>query len=238
MLMIFFRHGNTFAEGDDVVCAGRQPGLPLVAAGVLQAERAGRALAAAGCVPREVCASPRLRTQQFAAALLRAAGGDAGAVREDARLDELDYGPWTGRTREAIVAAGGAAAVHAWDELGRWPSDASFGGEEAGVQRELEELLAEVEASSSGVFVAVSHAGRMRYLPTCTTRKLPADNWPGPHRVRCGHATVLRRTSTGLQLLGANLAPEALRACVGAHWAPSPSSSGSDAPGLCGVRRP
>lgn len=214
MLMIFFRHGNTFAEGDDVVCAGRQPGLPLVAAGVLQAERAGRALAAAGCVPREVCVSPRLRAQQFGAALVRAAGGDAGAVREDARLDEVDYGPWTGRTREAILAAGGAAAVHAWDDLGRWPSRAGFGGNEAGVQRELAELLADVGASSSAVFVAVSHAGRLRYLPPCITHELPADNWPGPHRVRCGHATVLRRAPTGLQLVGANLGPEALQACV------------------------
>lgn len=218
--MVCFRHGNTFEPGEPVVCAGRQAGLPLVAAGRRQAAAAGHALAAAGVLPQAVVASPRLRAAQFATELCAAAGWQDLCVQQDARLDELDYGPWTGRTRAAIVAAGGGGAVDAWDHRGAWPTGAGFGGDEATLRRGWQTFVAHWRATGVHTLVAVSHAGCMRYLPPLATGTAPEADWPGPHRVRCGHATVLSFAKGAPRLLGADLSPQALTHTLQQRHAP------------------
>ena len=203
MILLAFRHGNTFAPGAPVVRAGRQPGLALVAAGRAQAEAAGLALREAGVaadVP--ICTSPRLRAVQFAECLQGVLQGERSFPRTDERLDEIDYGPWTGLTREAIVQRWGEPTVAAWDQCGVWPQSVGWRPTEAAFAAQVAAFVVDVGAqgprglgAGSGgrppVQVAGTHGGTLRYLVRACTRGAQSPLGVPP-KIPCGGVVIVR----------------------------------------------
>ena len=90
MRLHLVRHGHTDALGNTLT--GRSPGVSLSDRGREQAVGAARNLSAAAAIAR-VFSSPRLRTRQTAERIAEATGC---VVEEEARLDEVDFGAWSG----------------------------------------------------------------------------------------------------------------------------------------------
>lgn len=95
--VILVRHGETELNVEHRFRGRADP--PLSEAGRDQARRVGGALAR--FAPARVLSSPRIRARATAEAI-----GASVAVRYsvDERLDDIDYGAWTGLTREEVVA--------------------------------------------------------------------------------------------------------------------------------------
>jgi broad specificity phosphatase PhoE len=157
--ILAFRHGNTFGPGDPVVRLGRNEDIPLVESGMAQAHAAADALAAAGIRPVRIATSPLMRARQFAGILAERLGGPPPSV--DVRLNELDYGHWSGLTDAAIAERFGAPALDAWNRFGVWPTDAGFGEDADAVKARCASFGAD---ATDGIVVAVSSAGTLRYL--------------------------------------------------------------------------
>lgn len=122
--------------------------------------------------------STRARCRQLAAAL---GGPPAGTWREDARLDELDFGAWEGRAWDAI----GAAALDAW--VADFAHHRAGGGESvAQLLARVQAALAEAAASAATDVVWITHAGVIRaahWLRAQGARLPTAAQWPreAPH---------------------------------------------------------
>lgn len=140
------RHGQTALNAE-----GRLRGLsdpPLNAVGAAEAERLGAVLAAKH--PTRILSSPLQRAVATAAAIARAAGITATA---DERINDRDYGPWTGAVKTDVIAEFGsvdaAPGVETLDALS------------ARVCAAFTEI---VETPGSGPLVLVSHDAVNRAL--------------------------------------------------------------------------
>lgn len=193
-MWVWARHGNTFGPGDEVVYAGKRNDLPLVAHGIEQAHRLADAWLAFGIAPVAIYCGTLLRLRQTAEIVAQRLGWRASQVKVDARLDELDYGDWTGRSRDDVVAQFGEASVVAWEERSIWPPDAGWTSSAAVVQRELSNWMAEARAAHAGAgpILGVSSNGRLRYTLTQVPRAFDARLAAQQIKVRTGHVGVLQ----------------------------------------------
>jgi glucosyl-3-phosphoglycerate phosphatase len=100
-LVYLARHGQTPLNESGVLRGLADP--PLDEAGRDQAQRLGAALGPRGL--RAVVSSPLLRARQTAQPVAERAGLE---VATDQCLVDRDYGPWTGVSRDAVVAQWGS----------------------------------------------------------------------------------------------------------------------------------
>jgi broad specificity phosphatase PhoE len=175
------RHG--VAEGATGRCIG-QTDLALSAEGAAQCT----ALAGVWTPPADarLVASDLARTRGSMQALCAAWGRDPAAVTHEARLREMDFGAWDGRTWEALEREDGAA-LGAW--MARWHEVAVPGGEGfPDVRTRAAAWLTEVRAHTPDgtTLVAVAHAGSIRAL-VCHAVGLPLE---AAFRLRVDHARV------------------------------------------------
>lgn len=135
---------------------------PLTLAGVRQADAMGAALAAhfrdSGEPVPPLWSSPAPRAQQTAAIVADHLGIDWFAVRQDARLREIEVGHWTGRDYAEIIASEGPI-IDEEHRLFRMPIP---GGEHyADIAARLSDWLAEVAGAPA---IAISHGMTARVL--------------------------------------------------------------------------
>lgn len=189
MILYLVRHG--VAEGCEGRCIGRTDA-PLSAAGTASVE----ALAAGWTAPPDrLVASGLARARASADVLARA--WDL-PVETDARLGEMDFGAWDGRTWAELEAEDGARLA-AW--MAAWVSVPAPGGQSfADVAARVSAWAAELPRSGSAAVVA--HAGSIRAL-LCTLLQLPLD---AAFRLRVDHGRVsaVRMGAHGSELLFLN----------------------------------
>jgi len=160
------------AAHDDVgaYLAGRTPGTRLGEAGRQQAERLAQRLA------REkldaVLASPRERAQETAAAIAATAG--TGPVETAGGLDEVDFGPWAGRTFEDLDADPAWRRWNAMRSLTRAPGGETMLEVQARVIGVLERARDRFEG---GRVALVSHSDPIKTI-VMHLLGLPLDSWP------------------------------------------------------------
>lgn len=127
MRVILSRHGNTFGPGDKVVMAGLKNDLPLVEKGGEQAETLADALLKEGVIPDVICCGELKRHKRYAQIVMEKLG-IPGEPIIDARVNELDYGGWTGLSDNEIEAQFGTDARLAWQKKCVWPQgDSNWG---------------------------------------------------------------------------------------------------------------
>jgi broad specificity phosphatase PhoE len=150
--LLLVRHAHTTAVGHTL--AGRMPGVGLSDRG--RAQLAGLATRL-GRVPLDaVWTSPRERTRDTALAIVE---GREVPVREDAGLDEIDYGEWTGAGIESL------GPVAPWGHWNRFRSASRPPGGElalAAQARAVEAALRARDAYPDGTVAFVSHADLLR----------------------------------------------------------------------------
>ncbi len=155
MRLHLVRHGHTDALGNTLT--GRSPGVGLSARGREEAGRAALGLSGEAGVAG-VFSSPRLRARQTAERIAAAMGC---IVEDEARLDEVDFGAWSGCRFAALDGDPG------WSE---WNGLRSLAGAPGG------ETMLQVQARAVGFvqhlrqrgsdagFVLVSHADVIRSI--------------------------------------------------------------------------
>lgn len=196
MIWVWARHGNTFGPEDEVVYAGKRNDLPLVAQGIEQAHRLADAWLAFGLTPAAVYCGTLLRLRQTADIVCARLGGPASRIQVDARLDELDYGDWTGRTRSDVAGQFGEASVLDWEQRSIWPTAAGWTSSAAMVQRELADWMAQTRArhAGQGPVLAISSNGRLRYVLTQVPDAFETRLAAQQIKIRTGHVGAVHLT--------------------------------------------
>lgn len=155
------RHGVGEAAGGR--CVGHHD-LPLAAHG-----RASLARLAAGWPtprPPRVIASDLARARDSADVLASAWHGDGAPVRTDARLREMHFGDWEGRTWDEIGRADPDALalwMAGWQEA-RTPHGEGFPDVVGRVAGWLADAVGETRAGGDSSLAVVAHAGSIRAL--------------------------------------------------------------------------
>ena len=202
MLLVLARHGNTFEAGEKPVWIGARTDLPLTAQGRNQAAAFGAALRPVAARVRRILSGPLLRTREYAEIAARTAGVDK-AVEVDARLCELDYGVWEGKTSEEIEAAYGAADLEAWAGRSRWPRSAGWTPPEATVIENVRALAGSIaaEANEADIAVLVTSNGILRFFLTLVPSQASGMAAGMQVKVATGHACVLGCAGDKWQML-------------------------------------
>jgi probable phosphoglycerate mutase len=150
--ILLLRHAATDMAGRQL--SGRTEAAPLNAAGLQQARRLARALAAEKSAV--VYTSPRERARQTADILGRAWGA---AVTVASELDEVDYGDWSGRGIDELRSVAAWRAFNSIRSCTRIPNGELMADVQARVVRFLQGLR---ERHPLQTVAAVSHAETVR----------------------------------------------------------------------------
>lgn len=126
MQLILARHGNTFQSNQNVVWVGSQNDLPLVDSGIDQAKHLGQMLLAARVKLDAIYAGPLQRMVSYADILLQEMQLMLKPVI-DWRLNEIDYGQWSGLTSKEVQEKFGKEAFYRWESYSEWPQQSEWG---------------------------------------------------------------------------------------------------------------
>jgi probable phosphoglycerate mutase len=189
--LFFARHGDTFAPGQPVVWAGSKNDLPLAPRGIEQARILGEALKRCEIAPTRVLTGPLERTREFARLALEASGSRA-IPQIDPRLDEIDYGLWSGLTNRDIIERYGSRELELWNALSIWPKEANWGSSETVVRGELHTLIQEVVTRGESPVLLISSNGRLRYVLTMIARELERRVRDQTFKMKTGNLSCLR----------------------------------------------
>lgn len=165
MQIILARHGNTFSPNDAAVWVGAKQDLSLVDSGILQAKCLGLALQKANIQLKAVYCGPLKRTRDYASIVLKALNSSLKPII-DSRLNEIDYGDWSGLSHLQIQEMGQGSELSAWENFSVWPQNSDWQGSAAQIISEVkefaEDLAQQYEPSDS--ILLISSNGRLRYF--------------------------------------------------------------------------
>ncbi|EDP46595.1 histidine phosphatase family protein [Rickettsiella grylli] len=165
MNVIFSRHGNTFSDHEPTVWVGATHDLPLVGSGILQAKCLAHALQKAKQLPTMIYCSPLKRTRDYATILLKQLHSSLKPMI-DPRLNEIDYGYWSGLNKSQIQARGEGHALSDWENKSIWPKTAGWSGSPAQMIQEIQAFSHHLvsQHASTDTLVVVTSNGRLRYF--------------------------------------------------------------------------
>ena len=167
MKLVLARHGNTFETDQPAYYVGSQQDMPLVALGRTQAARLGQALAQQ-CPDLTAMYTGPLKRMIATAQLALEAMGSPLHSQVDSRLNELDYGCWSGLTSQEVKHRFGLQDYENWERLSQWPTQAGWGESEAAVIARIQDFVANIvmrHAEDEQVCVVASN-GCLRYFLT------------------------------------------------------------------------
>lgn len=215
MRLILLRHGNTFKPGETAVWVGKREDLPLVEQGRIQAERAAGVLQELGVLAQGLYCSSLKRTREFAKILKKNCHWKASVV-EDPRLDELDYGLWSGLSSEDIAARGWVIDLQQWNDRCVWPEQAGWEGSAELIRSEVQDFVDDLRQTydQDATVVAVTSNGRMRYFLSLDPESFREAVACESVKVKTGHAAIFEVGNSAVTLKAWNLSPEDLAAVL------------------------
>jgi broad specificity phosphatase PhoE len=164
MKLIFSRHGNTFDANTPATWVGCKNNLPLVEAGIAQAKTFANSLAQAGIKLNAIYCGPLKRTVDYAQIIVDELKSDL-TPTIDLRLNELDYGIWSGLTNQQIIEKFGSDILENWEKNCVWPAN-GWGSSEPVVRAEVLSFAEEManKHKSHENILAVTSNGKLRYF--------------------------------------------------------------------------
>lgn len=165
MKMILSRHGNTFNPGETAVWVGSRNDLPLVETGFNQAKILASCLQQARVYPSAIYCGPLQRTQVYAQIIVKELKLPSQPI-VDERLNEIDYGVWTGLSNQQIRSQFGAQELEAWEKHSQWPSTAHWDGSAELLNAQINSFCNDIiqQYSSNDTILIISSNGRLRYF--------------------------------------------------------------------------
>ncbi|MEK7288241.1 MAG: histidine phosphatase family protein [Elusimicrobiota bacterium] len=167
MNLILSRHGNTFEAGQKSVWVGARNDLPLTAQGREQARQLAQALAKNKITPSAVYCGALRRTKEYSEIVIAKLRLPLKADN-DPRLNEIDYGQWSGLTNEEVIQRFGRNEFERWEQDCEWPVQGGWGGSASGLKQEVHDFAHEITrkfAEHDSILVVTSN-GRLRYFLT------------------------------------------------------------------------
>lgn len=159
------RHGNTFKPDEPPVFVGSQNDVPLVARGREQANQLAEYLNKNNINLHSIYCAPLKRTSEFAKIVSSHLYHSRPEPKTDNRLMEIDYGHWSGKTKEQIIAAYGEAEYLGWEERSVWPTKGGWALDEATIAQQIRSFAKEVLQKGHGEnILVVSSNGVLRYF--------------------------------------------------------------------------
>ncbi len=209
MKLILTRHGNTFAPGDKVVWTGKGNDLPLVRKGREQAGAIAAAINKKKIHLSAVYCSTLDRTKEFAEIIIKELQLKKRVVI-DSRLDEIDYGNWTGLTSEQVAEKFGQKVLEDWNKHSIWPTDSGWRGSEEKTISEVVTFTRDVISSRQGgdTILIISSNGRLRYFLKLIPREFEKRRKNQTYKVNTGHICRLDYHDAILSLVYWNIPPE------------------------------
>jgi broad specificity phosphatase PhoE len=193
MNLLIARHGNTFEADRPSHWVGAKNNMPLVESGKEQAKTLAKALLQSKLIPSAVYCGPLQRATEYAAIIIEELKLALSLVI-DPRLNELDFGQWSGLTNEQVGAKFGHQAVDDWNNKCIWPSAGEWKSSPAQISSEINSFVKELNAKhgqQENVLLVTSN-GRMRYflnlVPVEFEKHLREQNF----KVATGNVCILR----------------------------------------------
>lgn len=165
MKLILARHGNTFNAHEPAFYVGSQHDLPLVAYGIEQAKAIGHALLQQDVNLTAVYTGPLLRMRTTAQEAMRVMQNGLQEI-VDERLNELDYGLWSGLTSQEVRQEFGDEDYERWEQQSIWSRQGKWGESEQVVVNRINDFtnnLVKHHAENDTVLVVASN-GCLRYF--------------------------------------------------------------------------
>src|SRR5277367_5832540 len=100
--LVLARHGNTFEPGQKTVWVGARNDLALSTRGIEQAQELAEACKENGITFDTIVSGPLRRTRDYARIVRDSIKAEA-APLVDERLDEIDYGSWSGLSDQEVI---------------------------------------------------------------------------------------------------------------------------------------
>ncbi len=208
MNILLSRHGNTFGPHDPVVWTGATNDLPLVEKGIAQAETFAEVLLSQKIKPSAIYCSPLQRTSKYASILVQKLNLPFKAT-VDPRINEVDYGEWTGLTNEQVIARFGEAALKAWDEKSQWPTEGKWGSSESAVTAEVKSFVHDllIQYESNETVIVITSNGRLRYFLTLVPGEFEKRIQNSSFKVKTGNICKLSVHNGGISISYWNQVP-------------------------------
>lgn len=165
MNLILARHGNTFLATEPAYYVGSQEDLPLVPFGIEQGQAIGRSLLQENCHLSAVYTGPLQRMQSTALEALNAMHCVLPIIIDD-RLNELDYGLWSGLTSQEVRQRFGEVEYNAWEQTSQWPLQGKWLESESAVIARITQFAQDLvqKYSQGDTVLVVASNGCLRYF--------------------------------------------------------------------------
>lgn len=193
MDLILARHGNTFQAQEPAYYVGSQHDLPLVPFGLEQATAIGLALKKQPGHLAGVYSGPLQRMRTTAQYALQAMQS-ALPIEIDERLNELDYGLWSGLTSHEVRQKFGDDDYEAWERQSQWSRKGEWAESEPTVIARITEFaedLVQRYTAHDTVFVVASN-GCLRYFLKLVPGAFAEKIAQGQLKIGTGHLCHLR----------------------------------------------
>ena len=212
MNLILARHGNTFHAQEPAYYVGIQHDLPLVPFGVEQATAIGLALKQQNCPLAGVYSGPLQRMRATAQHALLAMDCPL-QIKVDERLNELDYGLWSGLTGQEVRQRFGDEDYESWERQSQWPLLGKWAETEQAVTARMTafaEDLVKCHAEKDNILVVASN-GCMRYFLKLVPGSFEAKVAQGQLKIGTGHLGQLQYRHNKWTLISWNQRPADFR---------------------------
>jgi probable phosphoglycerate mutase len=210
MLLILARHGNTFEKGEKTYRVGNAQDLPLVEKGLEQAQAFASALIEKSINPVAIYCGPLQRTRTFAGIIASKLDISQEPI-VDVRLDELNYGAWSGLADDKIKEKFGSDLDN-WEKHGKWPENSRWPESEKDVIHKVKSFVREltIKYRSEDVVLAVTSNGKVRYFLKLIEHEFDNKLKTGTLKVGTGNACVVAHDGKQFEIVAWNINPAEL----------------------------
>ncbi len=165
MQIILSRHGNTFSAGETAVWVGARQDLPLVDSGIRQAKVLANVIQKTGLILKAIYCGPLTRTRHYASIVTEELHSSLIPII-DYRLNEIDYGNWSGLSNTEIQEKGGSNELAAWENLSQWPQTAGWSSSSTAISNEVKAFADDLvkKYDPSDTILVITSNGRLRYF--------------------------------------------------------------------------
>ncbi len=205
MKLLLVRHGNTFEPNEQSYWVGRSNDLPLSKSGIIQIEKLSQLLINKNLFPNQIICSELQRTYQTAEIIKDKLNLNLD-IKVDQRLNEIDYGFWSGLTNNQIIDRFGKEELLAWQEKSIWPQNANWQESEEILIEKIKNLVSLIadQSSSSSTIMLVTSNGIIRYF-----LKLIPELWEsyisiGKFKVATGSVSVIEKQNQNWKVIAWN----------------------------------
>ena len=211
MKILLGRHGNTFGPNDTVVVAGCSNDIPLVEKGIEQANTLADALLQGDIKPKAIYCSSLRRTKDYAQIIIQRLDLPYQSL-VDTRLNEIDYGDWTGLSNHQVCTQFSEQDLQNWDEQCIWPEGGNWKGSPQETQSEVQSFASDLSKkyTEDDLVLVITSNGRLRYFLQLVDGELPKRIEDKTFKVKTGNICEIAVENESFQLIFWNEPPSIL----------------------------